>query len=102
MADWTPWRTSWPASPIDNGWSARTNTTRWRLAILRGGPVLNRSMTRPWDEIISADEIARYEAAGFGRPTGMGTRPALLIIDVQYRTVGLERRPYWEAIEEFK
>jgi maleamate amidohydrolase len=59
-------------------------------------------MSRPWDKVISADEIARYEAAGFGRPTGMGERPALVIIDVQYRTVGLERRPYWEAIEEFK
>ena len=59
-------------------------------------------MKRPWDGIISAEEIARYEAAGFGRPTGMGQRPALLIIDVQYRTVGLESRPYWEAIEEFK
>ncbi len=59
-------------------------------------------MSRPWDEIISVDEIERYTAAGFGRPTGMGARPALLIIDVQYRTVGLERRPYWEAIDEFK
>ena len=59
-------------------------------------------MSRPWDGVISAEEIERYQAAGFGRPTGMGKRPALLIIDVQYRTVGLERRPYWEAIEEFK
>ncbi|MCA8973966.1 MAG: isochorismatase family protein [Sinobacteraceae bacterium] len=59
-------------------------------------------MVRPWDPIVSAEEIARYKAAGFGRPTGMGKHPALLIIDVQYRTVGLERRPYWQAIEEFK
>ena len=59
-------------------------------------------MARPWDGIISADEIARYEAAGFGRPTGMGKRPALLIIDVQYRTVGTRRQPFWEAIEEFR
>lgn len=59
-------------------------------------------MPRPWEGIVSAEEISRYEAAGFGRPTGFGTRPALLIIDVQYRTVGTERRPFWEAIEEFK
>lgn len=58
-------------------------------------------MTRPWDGIISAEEIERYQAAGFGKPTGLGTRPALLIIDVQYRTVGTERRPYWDAIQEF-
>jgi nicotinamidase-related amidase len=59
-------------------------------------------MKTPWDGIISAEEIAAYEAAGFGRPQGMGTRPALLIIDVQYRTVGTRRAPFWEAIKEFK
>lgn len=59
-------------------------------------------MSRPWDGVVSAEEVSRYEAAGFGRPTGMGQRPALLIIDVQYRTVGTRRLPYWEAIEEFK
>jgi maleamate amidohydrolase len=59
-------------------------------------------MARPWDGIVSDEEIRRYEAAGFGRPTGMGKRPALLIIDVQYRTVGTTRMPYWQAIEEFK
>jgi nicotinamidase-related amidase len=31
----------------------------------------------------------------------MGQRPALLIIDVQYRTVGTVSRPFWEAIKEF-
>ena len=28
-------------------------------------------------------------------------RPALLIIDVQYRTVGTKPQPFWEAIKEF-
>ena len=56
---------------------------------------------RPWDGIISEEEQRAYRAAGFGRPSGMGDRPALLIIDVQYRTVGTERKPFWEAIEEF-
>lgn len=59
-------------------------------------------MANPWDGIVSADEIAAYEAAGFGRPQGMGKRPALLIIDVQYRTIGTQRQPFWEAIKEFK
>jgi nicotinamidase-related amidase len=57
---------------------------------------------RPWDGIVSAEEIRRYEAAGFGRPTGLGAHPALLIIDVQYRTIGTQRLPYWQAIDEFK
>lgn len=56
---------------------------------------------RPWDHLISQDEKRAYRAAGFGRPTGIGQRPALLIIDVQYRTTGTERRPFWESIKEF-
>ena len=31
----------------------------------------------------------------------MGTRPALLIIDVQYRTVGTKPAPFREAVKEF-
>ena len=56
---------------------------------------------RPWDRLISENEKQAYRAAGFGRPTGIGKRPALLIIDVQYRTVGTKRLPFWEAIKEF-
>ncbi len=56
---------------------------------------------RPWDGIISEEEQRAYQAAGFGGSSGIGERPALLIIDVQYRTVGTERKPFWQAIEEF-
>ncbi len=54
-----------------------------------------------WSGIITEEEERRYARAGFGGSGRMGRRPALLIIDVQYRTVGTERRPYWEAIEEY-
>jgi nicotinamidase-related amidase len=54
-----------------------------------------------WDGIISEEEIRRYRKAGFGGTGGIGLRPALLIIDVQYRTVGTTPKPYWEAIEEY-
>lgn len=56
---------------------------------------------RPWDGVVGEEERRRYDAAGFGRPSGIGERPALLIIDVQYRTVGTSPRPFWEAIAEF-
>jgi maleamate amidohydrolase len=56
---------------------------------------------KPWDGIISEEEQRAYAAAGFGRKTGLGLRPALLIIDVQYRTVGSTPKPFWEAIKEF-
>ena len=50
---------------------------------------------RPWDGIISEEEQRAYRAAGFGRPTGVGKRPALLIIDVQYRTAGTTPLPFF-------
>jgi len=55
----------------------------------------------PWDDVISEEEQRAYGAAGFGRPSGLGARPALLVIDVQYRTIGSVRAPFWEAIKEF-
>ncbi len=57
--------------------------------------------SKPWDGIIPQEEQRAYNAAGFGRTTGIGQRPALLIIDVQYRTVGTVPRPLREAIAEF-
>jgi maleamate amidohydrolase len=61
----------------------------------------NSGPSRPWDGIISSEEQRAYGAAGFGRTSGLGKRPALLIIDVQYRTVGTTPKPFWEAIKEF-
>jgi nicotinamidase-related amidase len=58
-------------------------------------------MAKPWDGIISAEEQKAYHAAGFGRAGGIGQRPALLIIDVQYRTIGTTPKPFWESIQEF-
>jgi nicotinamidase-related amidase len=56
---------------------------------------------KPWDGIISEEEQRAYRAAGFGRRSGLGRRPALLIIDVQYRTTGTRPLPFWESISEF-
>ena len=54
-----------------------------------------------WDGVIGEEEIDRYAKAGFGGEGGIGARPALLIIDVQYRTVGTTPKPYWDAIKEY-
>ncbi|MEC8806258.1 MAG: hydrolase, partial [Pseudomonadota bacterium] len=56
---------------------------------------------KPWAGIITDEEERRYQSAGFGGAGGFGSRPALLIIDVQYRTVGTTRQPYWDAIKEY-
>jgi nicotinamidase-related amidase len=58
-------------------------------------------MPRFQSDFIDDETTARYDLAGFGRPVGMGKRPALLIIDVQYRTTGTARVPFRDAIEEF-
>ena len=51
--------------------------------------------------VVDDQTLARYNLAGFGKPVGLGKRPALLIIDVQYRTVGTQRQPFDEAVREF-
>jgi maleamate amidohydrolase len=56
---------------------------------------------KPWDDIVPQQEQDDYLAAGFGRRSGLGRRPALLVIDVQYRTVGTTPKPFREAIREF-
>ena len=58
-------------------------------------------MSAPWDDVITADDKRRYELAGFGRPSGVGSRPALLIIDIQYRTLGNSPKPFDEAVEDY-
>lgn len=58
-------------------------------------------MVPEWAGLYPSDELEIYDAAGFGRQGGVGKRPALLIIDVQYRTVGTVRRPIREAMKEF-
>ena len=56
---------------------------------------------KPWDGIMPQAEQEAYRAAGFGKRSGLGRRPALVIIDVQYRTVGTKPMPFAEAIKEF-
>jgi nicotinamidase-related amidase len=52
-----------------------------------------------WRNAIPASERALYERAGFGRRSGLGARPAVLVIDVQYRTVGRMALPLEESVE---
>jgi nicotinamidase-related amidase len=48
---------------------------------------------------ITDADLAAYEAAGFRNSVGFGVRPAVLVIDTQYRSVG-PRKPILEAIAE--
>lgn len=53
---------------------------------------------RSWLASISGDDLDVYELSGFGGSAGFGERPALLVIDVQYRTAGERPVPIREAI----
>ncbi|MFX8523739.1 hypothetical protein ABTM10_19610, partial [Acinetobacter baumannii] len=56
---------------------------------------------RPWDKVIPQEEQETYAMAGLGGPGGFGRRPALLVIDVQYRSVGDRPMPIREAIMQY-
>jgi maleamate amidohydrolase len=56
---------------------------------------------QPWDDVIPLDERETYALAGLGGAAGFGKRPALLVIDVQYRSVSDRPMPIREAIKQY-
>ena len=46
---------------------------------------------RKWEQAIPQGDRDVHAAAGYGKPLGLGERPAVLVIDVSYRFLG--RRP---------
>lgn len=57
---------------------------------------------RSWDGLIPADEIEVYRRAGYQKRYGLGTRPALLIVDVEYNFTGLPGEPLLESIGRYR
>jgi nicotinamidase-related amidase len=58
-------------------------------------------MASEWRSAIPSADWELYELAGFGRSVGLGSKPALLIIDVQYRTVGETPLPLAESMQTY-
>lgn len=54
-----------------------------------------------WKSAVPEDDWRLYEEAGFGRSSEFGRSPALLIIDVQYRTVGDEPLPVRDSMRRY-
>jgi nicotinamidase-related amidase len=57
-------------------------------------------VTDLWSGIIPPDELAVFEAAGYGGSMTLGQRPALLIVDVTYAFTGSRPMPVLEAVAE--
>src|SRR5713101_8993958 len=55
-------------------------------------------MASEWRKAIPEEEWLIYERGGFGHRAGYGANPAVLVIDVQYQTVGDEALPILESI----
>ena len=55
-------------------------------------------MAREWEQFIPESDRDIYALAGFRERVGFGTKPAVLVIDVQYRTTGDRPAPIREAI----
>jgi maleamate amidohydrolase len=58
-------------------------------------------MSRTWDDILTERDREVYTSSGYGRRSGGGTRPALLVIDVTHNFVGDRPEPIQESIKRF-
>jgi len=59
-------------------------------------------MDRVWDSYLTPDDIAIYAAAGYGARSVWGSRPALLVVDVNYNFVGESPMPILQSIRTFR
>src|SRR5581483_5312414 len=54
-----------------------------------------------WSNLIAPDELEVYRRAGYQQRFGLGTRPALLVIDVEYNFTGDVREPILDSIAKY-
>ena len=55
-----------------------------------------------WDDAITARDKLVLKACGYGRVRGLGKRPALMVIDMNYNWVGDRREPVLESIKRIR
>ncbi len=57
---------------------------------------------RIWDKFLTARDKQVFEASGYGARAGIGRKPALLVIDVNYNFCGDRPEPILESIKSFR
>src|SRR5881409_3161675 len=55
-----------------------------------------------WNRFLTERDKAVFAAAGYGARAGFGSRPALLVIDVNYNFCGDRREPILESIKRWR
>lgn len=55
-----------------------------------------------WDDVLPEVDRQVFEAAGWGRRAGLGRRPVLLVIDVNYNFVGDRPEPILDSIKRWR
>src|SRR3954452_6488961 len=96
-------------SPSSRIRSTVSSTSRSSASSVRSDarPPRASSMTdveaaRPWSDLIASDEIEVYRRAGYQRAYGLGSRPALLIVDVEYNFTGLSGQEHLASIAMYR
>ncbi|MDX6739617.1 isochorismatase family protein [Actinocorallia sp. A-T 12471] len=64
-------------------------------------PLYERGVA-PWDDVLDATDRAVFEAAGWGRRAGFGSRPAIVVIDVNYNFAGDTDEPILDSIKRWR
>ena len=55
-----------------------------------------------WDDILTERDKEVFALSGFGKKAGLGQRPTLLIIDVNYNFTGDKPEPILESVKRFR
>lgn len=58
-------------------------------------------MSRIWDKYLDVRDASVYSRAGFGKDYGIGKKPALVIVDVQYGFTGDQAEPIEESLKKY-
>ncbi|PPR78264.1 MAG: N-carbamoylsarcosine amidase [Alphaproteobacteria bacterium MarineAlpha2_Bin1] len=58
-------------------------------------------MKKIWDNFLTKQDKEVFEKSGYGIKAGFGTRPVLLVIDINYNFLGDRPKPILESIEEW-
>ena len=82
-------------------YDATTVPLHYMLTIVTYWSAAVTAIKQPWDDVMPLEERETYALAGLGGAAGFGKRPALLVIDVQYRSVGDRPMPIREAIKQY-